>query len=84
VELVLVVLRGTLSAKRKQHFHGQTLRDSRAEIERTGVRLSTGKGSKTAPLWGAVVFCGVAFPIQAFSLSQKQSPAVAAAGLCLE
>jgi hypothetical protein len=33
-----------------QHFHGQTLRGTRAEIELTGVRLRTREGSKTAPL----------------------------------
>jgi hypothetical protein len=47
-----------VSAFTSLHFHGQTLRESRAEIERTGVRLRTGKGSKTAPFGVPSSFVG--------------------------
>src|ERR1700722_10906076 len=63
-----------------QHFHGQTLRDTRAEIERTGDRLRTGKGSKTAPLWVPSSFGAE----KSNAGAKKTKPRRFAAGFCAD
>ena len=61
-------------AAQSLHFHGQTLRDARAEIGLTGVRSCAGKGSKTAPF-------GVPSPYVAM---KTRDPQAWAAGLVHE